>query len=154
MGNLHTPSSPSPVYPFQRSESLLKVYVTLRRLVNIFGSPNHWAVIVETDSGYMNIQFYGNIGVSYHKSFTSAALDNWGADVCDIRSSRYGYAYSNLTIGDLVDYVDKLGSGRFSSYILVFNDCQCFARKIVDFLTGKWVGVFPIEDGPDVLYYA
>jgi hypothetical protein len=31
-------------------------------------------------------------------------------------------------------------------YTLFFGDCQNFARGVVDYLTGKTVGVWPIED--------
>ena len=150
----HTPSKPSSVSSFSRTEKLGRVRVTLRRLACIFGSPNHWGVVVEADSGWVSIQFEGSIGVTYHSSYTSAALDNWGCKTCDIRTSCYGYAYSNLTLGDLLDHIEKLKRDKYSTYILVFRDCQNFARNVVDYLTGKWVGAFPIEDGPDILYYA
>ena len=34
------------------------------------------------------------------------------------------------------------------TYILLFNDCQNYAIEIVKILTGKTVGMWPIEDGP------
>ena len=161
---IHIPSVPKYLPPFPISENLHEVRITLRRLVPIFGSPNHWGIAIETDSGWVSLQIKpkgksialyseGEIGISYHENYTSAALDNWGRDICNIRSSSYGCAYSNLTLGDLFDYIENLKKGEYSKYILAFNDCQNFSRALVKFLTGKWVGIWPIENGPHTLYY-
>jgi|LauGreDrversion4_2_1035121.scaffolds.fasta_scaffold856924_2 hypothetical protein len=151
MGNKSS-ARPNYVSQFGRSDKLYRVRITLRRIACIFGSPNHWGVAVETNSGWVSIQFSlsNGVGVSYHHSYTDAALSNWASDRCDVRSSDYGSAYSNLTLGDLLDHIEKLKQGRYSLYCLVFNDCQNFARSVVEYLTGKFVGWYPIEDGPDV----
>jgi len=135
---------------FPPTANLGRVWVSLRRIYPIFGSANHWAVIIEVfGHGFICVQFYTSIGISYHQTMRGAALASWGSYICDVRTSYYGYAYAGLTVGILTEYMAILERGRFNEYSLFFNNCQHFARAVVDYLTGKWVGWFPIENGPD-----
>ena len=131
---------------FSRSDKIGYVWVGLKRLAWVFGSPNHWSVIMEVGNGYLTVQFDtdGSIGKTFCETFRNACLATWGYPSCDIRLSKYGYS-NDKTLGDLQDYL--CGS---HTYVLGFSDCQNFARKVVDFLTGKWVGAWPIEDGPTI----
>jgi len=107
-------------------------------------------VIIEVPGhGFVCVQFYEIIGISYHQTMRDAALANWGSDRCDVRTSYYSYARAGLTVADLTEYIAMLERERYDEYSFFFNNCQHFARAVVGMLTGKWVGWFPIENGPD-----
>ena len=182
MGNnfhLHDPARPRSCKPFSPTAALGEVYVSLRRIFSAFGSPNHWAVIIEVPGhGYINVQFnttnetstglstssncssdsdssHGGCGVkvSYHPTFDDAMLATDGANICDIRSSRYGSATKIKRVQALEEHVRELRANRFSKYTLLFTDCQDFSRELVKMLNGKFVGFLPSEDGPTTNYH-
>lgn len=124
-------------------------------MARLWGLPNHWAVIIEITSGFINVQFEANgVQVSDHTSMADAARTSLGNRDSKIRTSRYGRAHGGLNVGILNDYVEHLKAGRFQEYIFIFRDCQCFAREVVKYLTGKVVGAFPIENGPTFQPYS
>ena len=55
----------------------------------------------------------GKIGYGYYPDYPNAALSNWGHKYCDIRSSCYGPAYTDLTLGDLIDFVESKKSNVY-----------------------------------------
>ena len=126
------------------------VYVGLRRIGKGFFSSmkylgaNHWSVIMELSNGkYACVQLdtTGKIDLQVYNTLRAASLSTWGRS-STVRLSCYGschYYYNR--------FVDSLYGPHW--YILLFNDCQNFARQVVAELTGKTVGVFPIEDGPE-----
>jgi len=69
-------------------------------------------------------------------------LATWGNQKSDVRLSECGKG-NGRTLGEFLDKI----SGNFT-YILGFYDCQNFCREMVDFLTGKTIGIWPKEDGP------
>ena len=173
------------VSPFPGTAKLGKVFVAKRRIFKVFGSPNHWAVLIEVPGyGYINVQFntdedvswasstsshnsnvsnssnssFGpgpsRITVTYHPSFRDAALRTSGYETCDIRTSTYERATHIATVQELEDVVQLQRNGRFhcNSYVLGTNDCQNYARDLVERLNSKWVGLYPFEDGPDISY--
>ena len=117
------------------------VWISLRK---IYG-PNHWAVIYELDNGkYGIIQFDTSGGIELNdcnNSLEEASMRTWGSGG-KVRLSCYGSCYRNYN-----NWIENL-YGRHT-YCLFFHDCQNFAREIVNDLTGKSVGAFPIEDGPE-----
>ena len=58
-----------------------------------------------------------------------------------VRLSCYGSCCRNY-----INWVESFYGKH--TYILGFYDCQNFAREVVKDLTGKTVGIWPIEDGP------
>jgi len=127
------------------------VYVGLRKIggSNFFSNvftlgANHWSVILELSNGkYACVQLdtTGKIDLRLRNSLRGASLLTWGRSD-RVRLSRYGYCKYNYN-----KFVESLYGYHW--YILGVNDCQNFARRVVDELTGKWVGVYPIEDGPE-----
>ena len=148
------PSNYRTASAFPSSARLGRVWVSLRRIACIFGSPNHWAVIIDVIGfGFINVQFGDDyLIISYHPTMADAARATRGCKICDIRTSCYDRARVGLTVGDLNDYVARLERGRYDEYCFFFNDCQNFARSVVDWLNGKYVGPGPIENGPDFHY--
>lgn len=127
------------------------VWVSKRRLTGLclYGSPSHWAVIIQVEHfGFINAQFGAQIETSCHPTMNEAARATSGGRACDIRTSTYGRAYDYITFGLLTEELFSMHQGRYSDYVLFFNDSQTFARSLVKWLNGKWVGVFPLEDGP------
>ena len=129
---------------------IVYVYVGLRK---IFGGtkdsinnylPNHWSVILElSNDKYVCVQLdtTGKIDLRVRNTLRQASLLTWGRG-CLVRLSRYGSCRYNYN-----QFLDSLKGGHW--YIFLVNDCQNFAREVVKELTGKYVGVFPIEDGPE-----
>ena len=120
---------------------IIYVWVSLRKI----GGPNHWAVVFELDNGkYGIIQFdtSGGIGLKdTYDSLEEASLATWGLGG-KVRLSDYGSCSKNYK-----KWIESL-YGRHT-YCLFFHDCQNFTREIVEDLNGRWVGAFPIEDGPE-----
>ena len=137
---------------FPSSANLGRVWVSKRRIYCVYGSPNHWAVIIEVfGHGFVCVQFYDRIGITYHQTMRDAALANWGCYRCDVRTSKYDRARAGFTVGDLRDYVARLERGGYAKYSLFFKNCQDFSRTVVGWLTRIYVAAFPTEDGPDFL---
>jgi hypothetical protein len=112
---------------------------------------NHWAVAIEViNCGFINVQFHesSTIQISYHNTASEAALETWGDQDRNVRTSNYGKAHEGLTVWDLRRFVWELYVGEFAKYFLFTKDCQNFARRLVGWLTGKWVDVIPDEGGP------
>jgi hypothetical protein len=84
------------------------------------------------------------ITVTYHPSFRDAALKTIGHKQCDIRTSTYASATRITTVQGLEDVVRLQRSGSFhnKSYVLGTNDCQDYARDLVDRLNSIWVGIY------------
>ena len=68
-------------------------------------------------------------------------MKTWGGLGKTVRLSCYGDCCRNY-----INWV-KSFYGKHT-YILGFHDCPNFAREVVEDLTDKTVGVWPIEDGP------
>lgn len=159
MGNgfhLHDPARPSYSANFPANAILGQAWVSLRRIKNVAGSPNHWAVLISVPNhGFINIQFHQNstIELTYHPTMRDAALASWGCQVCDIRTSNYGSTSRYLNVGDLVNQVQNFLAGQFANYVFGFNDCQNFARALIRWFNDKWVGPFPLENGTDFSYH-
>ena len=127
------------------------VYVALRKIggsnffSNIFTlGANHWSVILTLSNGkYACVQLdtTGKIDLRLRNSLRDASLLTWGRSNT-VRLSRYGSCNYNYD-----KFVESLYGEHW--YILGINDCQNFAREVVKKLNGKWVGVYPIEDGPE-----
>ena len=67
-------------------------------------------------------------------------METWGRDSI-VRLSDYNSCNYNYNA-----FLDSLKGGHW--YIFLVNYCHNFARKVINKLTGKYVGVFPIEYGP------
>ena len=128
---------------------IVYVYVGLRKIFGGTGDsmnnylPNHWSVILElSNDKYVCVQLdtTGKIDLRVRNSLRQASLLTWGWG-CLVRLSKYGSCNYNYN-----RFLDSLKGDHW--YIFLVNDCQNFARKVVEELTGKYVGVFPIEDGP------
>ena len=110
----------------------------------MFGA-NHWAVVYKLSNGKYGITQFdttGKIGLSdNHDTLEEASRETWGGCGQRVRLSCRGSCRRN--------YIKWIKSfyGKHT-YVLGFNDCQNFARKVVVDLTGEGVGVWPIEDGP------
>lgn len=89
-----------------------------------------------------SIRYIGKIDLRVRNTLRKASLLTWGRANL-VRLSCYGSCNYNYNF-----FLDSLTKGRGHWYILLVNDCQNFARKVVKELTGKVVGIFPIEDGP------
>lgn len=107
---------------------------------------NHWSVILKLNNGkYACIQKHDSakIGCEIDSSLETSARRTWGRE-SKVRLSCYGPCKSSKQAWR--DFRDKLPSNE--RYIAIEYDCQNFAREIVEKLTGKTVGIWPIEDGP------
>ena len=127
------------------------VYIGLRKLIGEGGDsliniyPNHWSVILElSNDKYVCLQLdtTGKIDLRVRNTLRKASLLTWGRARL-VRLSCYGACNYNYNF-----FLDSLTKGKGHWYILLVNDCQNFARRLVGELTGKVVGLFPIEDGP------
>ena len=120
------------------------VYVALRKLGGFwsFGA-NHWSVIAKLSNGQYVCMQKDDDGAHFytmHNSKKEAVLKTWGNSSAKVRLSCYGSS-------DVSWKEFRNGLDNKSYYFIIFKDCQDFARGIVDQLTGKTVGVWPIEDG-------
>ena len=126
---------------YYKSTYIVEVWIALKKIA----FANHWAVIYKLSNGKYGITQFdtsGKIGLSdNHNTLEEASRKTWGGLGNRVRLSCYGSCYVNY-----IDWVERF-YGRHT-YILFLNDCQNFARKVVEDLTGKTVGVWPIEDGP------
>ena len=120
---------------------ITKVWISLKKIA----FANHWAVVFKLSNGkYGIVQFdtSGKIGLSdTYNSLEEASLKTWGGLGNRVRLSCYGSCYRNY-----IDWVESFYGKH--TYVLGSHDCQNFAREVVEDLTDKTVGVWPIEDGP------
>ena len=131
--------------PEPRNARITYVYIAIRKIAVV----NHWAVILEIDNGkyYVNTQKNveknnKNILLDYFYSLKSAAEDTLKLSYDSaIFLSRYGSCNYNWE-----KFYNELNPK--DSYVFFFDDCQNYCRRIVKLLTGKTVGLWPIEDGP------
>jgi hypothetical protein len=119
-------------------------WIALRTMEWMAMGSNHWAVILELSNGtYANIQVNKPNGV-YINCFSNkkdAALYTFGSMTSRVRLSTYGG--SSKTWQNLMYFIKHSDN----NYCLFRNDCQNFSRKIIEFLTDKSVGFWPIENG-------
>lgn len=154
MGSSSSKSSSSGHVRFERIEDNLtikEVWIGLRQLVPWYASGvNHWSVIMKLDNGrYVCLQKHdsGKIGCETAGSLRSASLMTWGGEEYNkVRLSCYG------TCNEAWSTFKKYYLPQYDEYTLIFDDCQTFARHKVEYLTGKTVGIWPIEDGPTYYY--
>ena len=120
---------------------IIEVWVALKKIA----FANHWAVIYKLSNGKYGITQFdttGKIGLSdKYDTLEQASLQTWGGLGKRVRLSCYGKCYKNY-----IDWVESLYGTHI--YFLGLHDCQNYAREVVKELTGKTVGVWPIEDGP------
>lgn len=117
------------------------VWVSLKKLI----AANHWAVVFKLSNGKYGITQFDTTGgielIDDFNSLEAASRATWGKSD-HVRLSCYGSCKKNYN-----NFVSDLCCEH--TYIFGFNDCQNYAREIVKILTGRTVGVWPIEDGPD-----
>ncbi|EFA84031.1 hypothetical protein PPL_03104 [Heterostelium album PN500] len=132
----------------EKDVRIVEVWIALRTLDGFwcFGA-NHWSVILRLSNGqYVCSQkeTQGFVWTTVWNSMRSAALSTWTNEsnpTNRVRTSCYGYC--DFSWHKFHDWV-PLGD----SYYLGLDDCQNFAREIVNMITDKSVGMFPLEDGP------
>ena len=126
---------------YYENVDIIYVWIALRKIVGV----NHWAVIYKLSNdkyGITQFDTTGKIGLSDdNNTLEQAAQKTWGNLGQRVRLSCYGSCKRNY-----IKWLEQFNGKH--TYILGLNDCQNFARKIVEDLTGNWVGVWPIEDGP------
>ena len=117
------------------------VWISLKKLI----AANHWAVIFKLSNGKYGItQFDTTGGIELIDNFNTleAASRATQGKSNHVRLSCYGSCRI-----DYDQFVNSLCGEH--TYVFGFNDCQNYAREIVKILTGKTVGWWPIEDGPE-----
>ena len=140
IGNLIS-SNPEFKPSYYKGVNIIRVWLGLKKIA----FANHWAVIYKLSNGkYGIVQFdtTGKIGLSdTSNTLEDASLKCWGGLGNRVRLCCYGSCNRNY-----INWVERFYGPH--QYILGFHDCQNFAREVVRDLTGKRVGVWPIEDGP------
>jgi hypothetical protein len=127
---------------------IIYVWIGLRTLSAWLLGANHWSVILKLSNGqYACIQKNTNDDISCEvgSSLETSAKRTWGGEGYKVRLSCYGSCDKSWT-----EFRNNLWVR--DSYIYILWDCQNFARKIVDDLTGKTAGLWPIENGPKFTY--
>ena len=126
---------------YYENVDIIYVWIALKKL---FGA-NHWAVVYKLSNGKYGITQFdttGKIGLSdNHDTLEEASRETWGGCGQRVRLSCRGSCRRNY-----IKWIESFYGKH--TYVLGFNDCQNFARKVVVDLTGEGVGVWPIEDGP------
>ena len=126
---------------YYKGVNIIKVWIALKKIA----FANHWAVVFELSNGKFGIVQFdtsGKIGLSdTSNTLEDASLKTWGGLGNRVRLSYRGTCYRNY-----INWVERFYGSH--QYVLGFNDCQNFAREVVEDLTGEWVGAWPIEDGP------
>ena len=126
---------------YYKGVNIIKVWIALKKIA----FANHWAVVFELSNGKFGIVQFdtsGKIGLSdTSNTLEDASLKTWGLLGKRVRLSYRGTCYRNY-----INWVERFYGSH--QYVLGFNDCQNFAREVVEDLTGEWVGAWPIEDGP------
>ena len=128
---------------YYKGVNIIKVWISLRKIVGALGA-NHWGVVFKLSNGKYGITQFDTTGkielLDNYNSLEDASLRTWGKGG-RARLSCYGDCNRN--------YINWIKSFYgMHTYVLGFHDCQNFAREVVEDLTGKIVGVWPIEDGP------
>ena len=129
---------------YYKGVNIIKVWISLRKIgLGGFGA-NHWGVVFKLSNGKYGITQFDTTGkielLDNYNSLEDASLRTWGKGG-RARLSCYGDCNRN--------YINWIKSFYgMHTYVLGFHDCQNFAREVVEDLTGKIVGVWPIEDGP------
>ena len=128
---------------YDKQTCVERVWIGLKKIA----FANHWSVIYRLSNGKYGItQFDTSGGIDLRDDFNSlesASLETWGGLGNKVRLSCYGSSNENYQ-----RFIRNF-FGRKFTYILGLSDCQNFAREVVGYLTGKAVGVWPIEDGPE-----
>ncbi|KYQ90321.1 hypothetical protein DLAC_08925 [Tieghemostelium lacteum] len=128
----------------EKDVRIVYVWVGLRSLISWWGA-NHWSVILKLSNGqYVCQQKNTNhyVACKVENSLGDAARQTWGEEGRKVRLSCYGEC-------DVSWSTFHSNFREHSRYSYITDDCQNYARKLVDYLTGNFVGMFPIEDGPE-----
>lgn len=128
---------------FYKGVYIIEVWISLRKIVGALGA-NHWSVVFKLSNGKYGITQFDTTGkielLDNYDNLEDASMRTWGKGG-RARLSCYGECKRNY-----IDWIESF-YGRHT-YVLGFHDCQNFAREVVEDLTGKVVGVWPIENGP------
>lgn len=124
------------------------VQLGLRTISMLLGGINHWSVLLQLSNGqWVCCQFHTNGAVTAHvyNSEREAALRTCPTNGGErVRTSEYGYTDRPLYWSDVVSWLHGRQGGY---YVFGAQDCQNFCRNMIDWLTDKWVGWWPIENG-------
>ncbi|KYQ94216.1 hypothetical protein DLAC_04511 [Tieghemostelium lacteum] len=128
----------------EKDVRIVYVWVGLRSLKGWYG-PNHWSVILKLSNGqYVCQQKNTNhyVACKVENSLGDAARQTWGEKGRKVRTSCYGEC-------DVSWSTFHSEFTEYSEYTFFTGDCQNYARKLVDYLNKKTVGLFPSENGPE-----
>ena len=109
---------------------------------------NHWAVLTRlSDNTWLTIQYdkFGGILIDHTYDFDTAKYRTRTFNLSIPKISSYGSPPKKITIKELEEQLNKW-QNDWSYYILIFHDCQNFAREVIKWLTNNWVGIYPIEE--------
>jgi hypothetical protein len=125
--------------------TVISVEMGLRTISWLFLGANHWSVLVALSNGqWVCIQFHttGCMTADVFDCKRDAVLHTCPRTKHRVRISKYGPTNRTVYWSDIVTWIESKQGG---SYMLGVRDCQNFCRKMISWLTGKWVGVWPIE---------
>lgn len=108
---------------------------------------HHWSVLLKLSNGQsVCVQFHttGAVTADVFKSDKDAALHTCPRRAKKVRIANYGSTRRPVCWSDVRAWIETQQGGR---YIFGFRDCQNFARTMIRWLTGTWVGVWPKGSG-------
>ncbi|CAF1272003.1 unnamed protein product [Adineta ricciae] len=126
---------------------VVEVRLGLRTMNYACLGARHWSVLLKlSNDQWACIQFHitGMITADIFDCEEDAVLYTSPRAYHKVRTSIYGSTTQSLYWSDVVNWIE-MEQGKH--YMLGFRDCQNFARKMVRWLTGRRIGVWPTENG-------
>lgn len=142
-----------PVFPSDHIQtihgnpSIVCVKMGIRRISWLLLGLNHWSVLLGLSNGqWVCVQFHNNGAITTHVANyeRDAALCTTPLGYQIVRTSIYGPTHRPIYWSDVVKWL-KYRQGGY--YLPGVRDCQNFSRQLIRWLTLRWVGVWPIENG-------
>ena len=142
-----------PVFPTDHIQtikddpSVVSVKVGLRRISWFLLGLNHWSVILGLSNGqWVCVQFHNNGAITTHLTHheRDAALCTTPLGHQIVRTSLYGMTHRPIYWSEIVTWLRYRQGGY---YVPGVRDCQNFTRQLISWLTKRWVGIWPVEDG-------
>ena len=135
------------IHPIHDDPAVVCVKMGIRRISWFLLGLNHWSVLLGLSNGqWVCVQFHNNGAITTHvaNQERDAALCTTPLGRQLVRTSVYGGTHRPIYWSEIVTWLRYRQGGY---YLPGVRDCQNFSRQMIRWLTRRWVGVWPIEDG-------
>ena len=136
------------IEPISDNPSVVCVKMGLRRISWLCLGVNHWSVLLGLSNGqWVCVQSHNNGAITAHVCNEEHGAALYTTPLSNrklVRTSIYGSTNRLIHWSEIETWIRSRQGGY---YLPGVRDCQNFSRQMIGWLTNRWVGVWPIEDG-------